>query len=115
MSVNSTLELFHTDVCGPMPINSVGDSRYFVTFIDDYTHHTYVYMMKNKNEVIDKLRECVEMAENFTGQRVKRICSDDEQEYVLKEFKAFCKSRGILKDDMIPYTAQQNGAAEHMN
>ena len=38
-------------------------------------------MMKNKSEVIDKLREYVELAENFTGQRVKRIRSDNEQEY----------------------------------
>ena len=34
------LELIHTDVYGPMPINSVGGSRYFVTFIDGYTHYT---------------------------------------------------------------------------
>ena len=100
-------ELIHTDVCGPMPINSVRGSRYFVTFTDDYTHYMYVYMMKNKSEVIDKLREYVEMAENFTGQRVKRIRSDNEQECVLEEFKAFCKSHGILKDDTIPYTPQQ--------
>ena len=72
-------------------------------------------MMKNKSEVIDKVREYVEMAENFTGQRVKRIRSDNEQKYVSEEFKAFCKSRGILKDDTIPYTPQQNGVAERMN
>ena len=39
-------------------------------------------MMKNKSEVIDKLREYVEMAKKFTRQRVKRILSDNEQEYV---------------------------------
>ena len=98
-----------------MPIDSVGGSRYSVAFTDDYTHYTYVYMMKNKSEVIDKLREYVEMAENFAGQRVKRIRSDNEQEYVLEEFKVFCKGRGILKDDTIPYTPQQNGVVEHMN
>ena len=65
--------------------------------------------------MIDKLREYVEMAENFTGQHVKRIRSDNEQEYVSEEFKAFCKSRGILKDNTIPYTPQQNGVAERMN
>ena len=116
MSVKSPLNSFiRTDVCELMPINSVGGSRYFVTFTNDYTHYMYVYMMKNKSEVIDKLREYVEMAENFTGQHVKRIRSDNEQEYVTEEFKAFCKSRGILKHDTIPYTPQQNGVAERMN
>ena len=98
-----------------MPINFVGGSRYFITFTDDYTHYTYVYMMKNKSEVIDKLREYVEMAENFTGQCVKRIRSDNEQDYVSEEFKAFFKRQGILKDDTIPYTPQQNGVAGRMN
>ena len=77
-----SLEHIHTNVCGQIPINSEEASRYFVTFTDDYTHYTYVYMMKNKSEVIDKLREYVEMAKKFTRQRVKRIRSDNEQEYV---------------------------------
>ena len=55
------------------------------------------------------------MAENFTGQHVKRIRSDNEQEYVSEEFTAFCKSSRILKDNTIPYTPQQNGVAERVN
>ena len=35
-----SLEHIHTNVCGPMPIHSVGGSRYFVAFTDDYTHYT---------------------------------------------------------------------------
>lgn len=35
-------ELVHSDVCGPMSVNSIDGSRYFVTFIDDYTRYTYV-------------------------------------------------------------------------
>ncbi|MCR9067183.1 MAG: hypothetical protein NXI00_24670, partial [Cytophagales bacterium] len=31
------LELIHSDVCGPMQVESFGGSRYIVTFIDDYT------------------------------------------------------------------------------
>eukprot|EP00111_Clytia_hemisphaerica_P023199 TCONS_00068237-protein len=53
-STNTTkglLELIHSDVCGPMDVPSVGGSRYFVTFIDDYSRYTTVYMMKHKSEV----------------------------------------------------------------
>lgn len=31
------LELIHSDVCGPFQAESIGGSRYFLTFIDDYT------------------------------------------------------------------------------
>lgn len=29
------LEILHTDVCGPMKVNSNGGNKYFITFIDD--------------------------------------------------------------------------------
>lgn len=31
------LQLVHSDVCGPMQIESIGGCKYFVTFIDDYS------------------------------------------------------------------------------
>ena len=48
------LELIHSDGCGPTSVNSVGGSRYFVTFIDDYSRFTTVYFMKNRSEVLEK-------------------------------------------------------------
>lgn len=36
------LELVHTDICGPMRIDSCGGSRYFVLFIDDYSRMMFV-------------------------------------------------------------------------
>ena len=44
------LELIHSDVCGPMNVISEGGSRYFVTFIDDYSMFTTVYFLKTRVE-----------------------------------------------------------------
>ena len=41
------LQLVHSDVCGPMPTESLGGHRYFVTFIYDYTRCCAVYLMKH--------------------------------------------------------------------
>ena len=30
-------ELVHTNVCGPFEENAIGEYRYFITFIDDYS------------------------------------------------------------------------------
>ena len=98
-----------------MSIDSVGGSRYFVTFIDDYLKYTTVYIIKHKSEVLQEFREYVDMVENFTGLRVKRVRSDNAQEYVSKHFKNYCKCCGIMRDDTVPYTPQQNGVAERMN
>ena len=56
-------------------VTSVGGSRYFVTFIDDYSRYTTVYMMKHKSEVLAKFTEFVNLVENRTGLKVKRLNS----------------------------------------
>ena len=119
------LELIHSDVCGPMDLPSVGGSRYFVTFIDDYSRYTTVYMMKQKSEVLAKFTEFVNLVENQTGlkvkrlnienQTVKRLRSDNGGEYVSNDFERFCTNRGIQREPTIPYSPQQNGVAERMN
>ena len=40
------LELVHTDVWGPAQVQSLGGSRYYVTFIDDATRKTWVYCIR---------------------------------------------------------------------
>ena len=45
------LPLVHSDVCGSMKTASLGGCKYFVTFIDDYSHCCAVFMLKDKSEV----------------------------------------------------------------
>lgn len=46
---NDILECVHSDICGPMKINSIGGSRYFMTFIDDKTRKFFIYFLKSKS------------------------------------------------------------------
>ena len=41
----------HSDVWGPAKISSLNGSRWFVSFIDDYSRMTWVCLMKTKDEV----------------------------------------------------------------
>ena len=88
---NDLLELIHSDVCGPMNIDSVGGSRYFVTFTDDYSRYTAVYMIKHKSQVIEKFKEFVLFAEKLTRKSVKRLKTDNGGGYTSNEFDQFCK------------------------
>ena len=51
------LQLIHSGVCGPMPVESLGGQRYFVTIIDDYSRCCMVHFMKHKSEVMSKFKE----------------------------------------------------------
>ena len=35
--IKQPFEIIHSDVCGPMNVDSIGGSNYFVTFIDDFS------------------------------------------------------------------------------
>ena len=47
----SLFALVHSDVWGLSHVVSVLGFQYFVTFIDDYSHCTWLYLMKNHSEL----------------------------------------------------------------
>ena len=49
------LEIVHTNICGPFDVNSFGKERYFITFIDDYSHYGYVYLLHEKSQALNVL------------------------------------------------------------
>lgn len=50
------LELVFSDVWGRAP-ESVGRKQYYVSFIDDYSKFTWIYLLKYKYEVFQKFHE----------------------------------------------------------
>ena len=48
---NSIFDLIYSDVWGPSPIASIGGSRYFVVFIDDYSRYSWIFPMKSHFEI----------------------------------------------------------------
>ena len=43
------LQLIHTDICGPFPTVSWNGQQYFITFIDDFSHYGYLYLIHEKS------------------------------------------------------------------
>lgn len=109
------LEVVHSDVCGPMKVNSHSNSRYFVTFIDDYSRYCEVYFLKKKSEVFDAFKKYKNSAELLTGTKIKHLQSDNGTEYINKDFNKYLEQAGIKRRLTAPHTPQQNGIAERKN
>lgn len=60
-------EVIHSDVCGPMQVDSKGGSKYMLTFIDDYSRYVTSYFIKSKSEVLTKFKEFVSYVKNQGG------------------------------------------------
>ena len=89
------LQIVHSDVCGPMKTQSIGGSRYFVTFIDNMSRYTAIYFMRSKDEVLSKFKEYAAIAMNTTGNNIQVLHTDNGVEYTSKEFDDFLRrSRG---------------------
>eukprot|EP00833_Pecoramyces_ruminatium_P003415 jgi/Orpsp1_1/1177447/evm.model.c7180000061473.1 len=75
------LELVHTDVVGPLELSYQGFS-YYVTFLDDYTRKCWIYNLKNKSEVFNKIIEFHKLVSNLYNLNIKTFKSDNGTEYI---------------------------------
>ena len=51
------LDYVHSDVWRPTKTASLGGMHYFVTFVDDFSRRVWVYVMKNKDDVLEVFLE----------------------------------------------------------
>lgn len=105
-------EIMHTDVCGPMQVTSIGGARYFLLIKDDFSHFRFVYFMKTKDEVVEKFRNFLKLAEKQHGNKVKIVRSDNGTEFINERMKKLFGENGITHQRTVPYTPEQNGCAE---
>lgn len=109
------LEIVSSDVCGPISPTSLDGKRYFVTFIDHFSHFTVCYFMETKDEVFEHFKTYLGMIENKFNKRMERLRLDNGGEYISNEFKTLCQEKGIQIEYTIPRTPQHNGVAERYN
>lgn len=112
---NGLLHLVHSDLCGPMSINSIGGARYMLTFIDDFSRKKFVYFLKKKSETVKVFEKFKARVENQVGCKIKAINTDNGGEYINKNFRKLLEKSGVVHRTAVPYTPQQNGIAERAN
>ncbi|KAA5592484.1 transposase family protein, partial [Pseudomonas aeruginosa] len=103
-STQDILELIHSDVCGPMESVSIGGSRYYVLFVDDYSRMVFVYFMKTKSEVFKFFKEFQSLVEKQTDRKIKILRTDNGGEYCSQDFERYLKQHGIIHQKSNAYT-----------
>ncbi|GKC85059.1 zinc finger, CCHC-type containing protein, partial [Tanacetum coccineum] len=72
------LELIHNDLCDLHATPSLGNKKYFVTFIDDSSRFCYVYLLHSKDEALDKFKVLKTEVELQQGSLIKRFRTNKE-------------------------------------
>lgn len=65
---------------------SIGRAKYFVTFINDLTWKAFYYFMKHKGKCFEKFTKFKALLVSQSRKEIKIVRSDNEGEYLSKEF-----------------------------
>nr|GEY70177.1 zinc finger, CCHC-type [Tanacetum cinerariifolium] len=95
------LELIHNDLCDLHATPSLGNKKYFVTFIDDAFRFCYVYLLHSKDEALDKFKVIKTEVKLQQESLIKRFRTDRGGEYI---DTLYFQSVGIIHETTALYS-----------
>ena len=108
------LELIHSYLCGPIFFPSANGNKYMMTFIDDYTRMSWVYLLKYKYDVFQTFKNFHAWIENYAQSHIDSIHIDNGRGYTSNEFENYLLQHGIKHQATVPYNPQHSGVVEIM-
>ena len=112
---SAPFELVQFDVWDPCPVVSKFRFKYFVTFVDDYSRMTWLFLMKNHSELFSHFTAfCAKIKTQFNVP-VQILRSDNAKEYLSESFQHYMIQHGIIHQTSCVDKPSQNGVAERKN
>ena len=108
-------ELIHSDLCGPMRIQTRGGYKYFMTFIDDFSSYCIIRLLTRKSDAKHEFMNAANYFENQFNCTIKRIRHDRGTEYMNTDLHNWCTLKGIKSEPTDGYNPKQNSVAERRN
>ena len=114
-SSNDILELTHTNLCGPIGVQSYYVDKYFILFVDGLSRMMILIHLKEKCVVIQMFKWYLVRVEKEIDESQKYLRSDRGGKFISKEFNTFYNEKGIKRQMSAPRTPSQNGINERRN
>ncbi|KAD5317806.1 hypothetical protein E3N88_17752 [Mikania micrantha] len=104
------LEQVYAHLCGPLTPATQAGNKYIFLLVDDCSRFMWAYMLKSKDEALDRFKKFKAEVENCYERKIKALRTDRGG-----EFDRMCEKAGITRQLTNPYTPQQNGIVERRN
>ena len=89
--------------------------KYFVTFVDGFSHVPWLYLMKSRSKLFSHFTAfCAEIQTQFHVP-IQILRNDNAKEYLSEPFRSFMLQHGILHQTSCVDTPSQNRVAERKN
>ena len=96
-------------------VQSLGEKKYILVVVDDFTRYTWVVLLKDKAEALEKMIHLCKKLQVEKDTIIARIKSDHGREFENTKLAIFCNDQGTHQEFSSPKTPQQNGIVEQKN
>nr|AOG75315.1 integrase [Mirabilis jalapa]AOW44033.1 integrase [Mirabilis jalapa] len=103
--------IIHSDLW-TSPVSSCSGYKYYLLFLDDFTHYLWVFPLRAKSEVYAKFVQFHVYVRTQFSLPIKILQCDNGREYYNTPLKLFLSQNGIIFQTSCLYTSQPNGKAE---
>jgi hypothetical protein len=93
-------------VCGVLPLTPYEAKKNYVSFIDNFSKFTWIYLLKFRSEVFQKFRDFQNLVERLFNRKIITMQTDWGEEY--ENLNSFFQSMGITHHVSCPHAHQQN-------
>ncbi|XP_071741282.1 uncharacterized protein [Rutidosis leptorrhynchoides] len=111
--VTSLFDIVHSDLWAS-PIPNLSGYKYYVLFLDHYSHYLWVFPLRNKSEVFENFNQFRTYIKTQFNSEIKAFQCDNGGEFDNKQLLQLFKTNGIQVRFSCPYSSQQNGKSERM-
>nr|GEW93388.1 retrovirus-related Pol polyprotein from transposon TNT 1-94 [Tanacetum cinerariifolium] len=115
---NTNLEVLntlHTDLCGPIRVQTINGKKDILVIVDDYSRFTWVKFFRSKDETLDVVIKFITQIQVGLNKTVQYVHIDNGTEFVNHTMIEYYERIGIFHQNTVPRTPQQNGVVKRQN
>jgi len=103
-----------SDVWGPPQVPSLGGRKYFISFTDDYSWWTMIFLLQTK-DIFEAYKTFEAWVETHLEAGIACLHSDRGGEYMSKELIMHLNKKGTACKLTVHDTPEENGVSECLN
>jgi hypothetical protein len=105
----------HSNVWGPAPVQTIGGRHYFVSFTNNYSWLTHIYLLVWKSKTFGAYKTFEAWTNIQLNTKIKVLHSDCGGKYMSEEFTKHLAEHSTEQKLTIHNTPKENGVAEVLN
>ena len=107
-----SLELVHSDICGPIKPATLGGKTLFLLLVDDKSRFMWLILLQAKSEATEAIKCIQARAEAECWKKMQMLRTDRGREFTSASFSKYCDELGMQQQLTAPYFPQQNEVVE---